>query len=145
MTKNYSSKLIELNKQVLALNKKNFFNQGKETVLALENSVRVINKYCIRLPSDALTQLTPRLITISRTNSSYQNKLEYKCYFYLPINSGIRESIQSEWHLTAHMAQTQAAFNACIVLFKNKELNSNLEPITKEIFYRLNHRSDTGI
>ena len=80
-------------------------------VLSLENSIRILNKYCIRLPSDALTQLTPRCLTLSQGNS-------YKCLIYLPINSGIHDPIESGWETS-------------------KELNEWLEPITKEIFYRL--------
>ena len=38
-------------------------------LLTLDNSIRFLNKYCIRLPSDALTQLTPRSLIITRPST----------------------------------------------------------------------------
>ena len=148
LIKNYS-KLIALNKAFigpsnsdeektpkLSTNKSSeSLGNERNTVLSLEASIRIINKYCIRLPSDALTQLTPRCLTLSRGDA-------YKCLIYLPINSGIHEPIESGWEASVEIAKTSAAYNTCLHLFRSKELNEWLEPITKEIFYRLNHQSD---
>lgn len=110
--------------------------------LTLDNSIRFLNKYCIRLPSDALTQLTPRNIIITRQGGQEGAELEFKCIIYLPINSGIHESIESDWELSVTLAKKAASYKACLILTKKRELNDLLEPITKEMFYRLNHKSD---
>jgi hypothetical protein len=68
--------------------------------------------------------------------------VEFKCLIYLPINSGVHDSLESEWEPSAELAKKAAAYKACLLLAKRRELNDSLEPITKEIFYRLNHKSD---
>jgi len=67
---------------------------------------------------------------------------QFKCLIYLPINSGVRHSIESEWLPSASLAQRSAAYRGCLLLSKQKELNDMLEPVTKEMFYRISHRSD---
>ncbi len=111
-----------------------------KAVLSLDTAIRFINRYCIRLPSDALTQLTPRQLTIARRQDNGPD--EFKCLIYLPINSGVRHSIESEWRPSASLAQRSAAFRGCLLLSRQKELNDMLEPVTKEMFYRISHKSD---
>lgn len=103
--------------------------------LGLDNAVQVVNKYCIRLPSDALTQLTARSLI-------KQEGAKFKCTIYLPINSGCRDPIESDWETSVDLAQAAACYKVCLVLFCKSELNDLLEPITKEIFYKLNNKSD---
>jgi len=93
-----------------------------KAVLSLDTAIRFINRYCIRLPSDALTQLTPRQLTIARRQDN--------------------GSIESEWRPSASLAQRSAAFRGCLLLSRQKELNDMLEPVTKEMFYRISHKSD---
>ena len=135
LVKSYS-KLLSQNLEIKVPKSSN----GNEKLLNLDTAIRFINKYCIRLPSDALTQLTPKNFVITRNENG---QTQYKCLIYLPINSGIHESIEGSWQPTAISAKRTASYKACIFLLDRKELNDLLEPITKEIFYRLNHKSDS--
>ncbi len=60
----------------------------------------------------------------------------------MPINSGLRQPIHSDWQPSAALAQQSVAYKACLLLSRQKELNDMLEPVTKEMFYRLSHVSD---
>lgn len=111
-----------------------------EKCLSLENSIYLVNRYCIRLPSDALTQLSPRFQLKTRPASNQQ--YEYKCFIHLPINSSIREAIQSDWEPSIELAKAKSAYKACLILYLRNELNELLEPISKEMFYKLKHKSD---
>ena len=113
---------------------------SKLKYVSVENAIYLINRYCVRLPSDALTQLSPRFECVSRLSKA--GGVEYKCSLYLPVNSSIHEPIQSDWETDMNRAKSYAAYRACFVLFKKNELNEMLEPITKEMFYRQNHRND---
>lgn len=139
LIKNYS-KLVEINSGFRCLNA-NEFACTRLKHISTENSIYLINRYCLRLPSDALTQLTPRFEIYTKLNNSTQ-QIEYKCDIFLPINSSIHEPIQSEWETDLFKAKSGAAYKACFVLFLKNELNEFLEPITKEMFYRYNHRND---
>lgn len=134
LAKNYS-KLIGLNQSnLLALS-------NSRSSLSLANSIQIINKYCIRLPSDALTQLTAR--TLIQTRNDPKSKMsQFKCTIYLPINSGCRRLIESDWQTHADTARAGAAYKACLILCEQNELNEMLEPITKEIFYKQNNKPD---
>lgn len=123
-----------------SLNANTVSADGHEKLLSLESAIRFINKYCIRLPSDALTQLTPRNIIITRNGNG---TTLFKCLIYLPINSGIHESIEGSWQPSEISAKRVASYKACIFLLNKKELTDMLEPVTKELFYRLNHKSDS--
>lgn len=134
LIKNYSS-LIDLNKPL-----REFSIKEVKTSLSLENSVYFINKYCLRLPSDALTQLTPKAEIKTRESSGL---IEFKCVLHLPINSGLRETIESEWETSSDLAKASASYNACLILYTRNEMTETLEPVTKEIFYRQKFKSDS--
>jgi dsRNA-specific ribonuclease len=133
LIKNYSI-LIKENDKI---------SQSKNTIddstpidsLTLDNSIYLLNRYCLRLPSDALTSLTPRF-------QIYKDGSRYKCLIYLPINSGMRDPIESEWHDSLAEAKLNAAYKTCLILFTKNELNDQMEPITKEMFYKINHKYD---
>lgn len=126
------SQLVNKNKP----NSVTISSNHNKTSLNLNNSIQIINKYCIRLPSDALTQLTAKCLFQTKNNL-------VKCVLYLPINSGYRDPIESDWHSTSELAQANAAYNACLILYDKNELNEYLEPITKELFYKLNTKMDS--
>lgn len=88
------------------------------------------------MPSDALTQLTPRYDIISDDSG------RYKCELRLPINSGMHESVSSAWESSREAAKANAAYAALLELYTRNEINEYLEPITKELFYKLIHRPD---
>jgi hypothetical protein len=149
LIKNYS-KLIELNRPILEsstvtelFSQTNVINaSGRLKSLNINNSIYFLNKYCVRLPSDSLTQLTPRFQCLER-KSLDSNKNEYKCILHLPINSGVQDSIESDWFVdNRNAAKLDAAYKACFILFLHNEVNSMLDPITKEIFYKQQHRPD---
>ncbi|RNA31321.1 endoribonuclease Dicer [Brachionus plicatilis] len=134
LLKNEFSHLISLNCSIHS------HSVNIRSYLSMENSIYYINKYCLRLPSDSLTQLTPKIEMESRQN---QHQREYKCTLFLPINSGCRQPIQSEWKNEPNMAKLNAAYRACLILCKLSEVTEYLEPVTKEIFYRQKHRADS--
>ena len=113
---------------------------SKKKCLSPINAIEVINKYCIRLPSDSLTHLTPTRVLVSRVKESVT---EFKFLFYLPINSGIREAIEGDWCEDKNKARINAAFKTCLVLLKHNELTDMLDPISKEMFYRQKHKMDS--
>ena len=133
LLKNKYSHLIKLNCSIHS------YAVNIRTCLTLENSIYYINKYCMRLPSDSLTQLTPKIEIQSR---NVKDKCEYKCTLFLPINSGCQHAIVGEWCADANMAKLNAAYRACLILFKLNEVTEYAEPVTKEIFYRQKHKSD---
>lgn len=104
------------------------------------NKTIFVERYCIRLPSDALTQLTPRYELVESPDG------KFKCNLRLPINSGVHETISSgaddEWYESGEAAKANAAFAALLELYARGELNESLEPITKELFYKSIHRPD---
>ena len=106
-------------------------NEENKTIsINLVNSIELLNRYCIRLPSDALTQLTPHY-RISYINGAFNCKLT------LPINSCLRgHQFQSNGHPTVLEAYKMIAYLICCKLVEINELNTNLEPITKEYFYK---------
>jgi endoribonuclease Dicer len=125
----------------------NCFKIEKKTFLSLENAIEIINRYCIRLPSDALTQLTPHYELIQLMDNT-NGRCYFNCKLYLPINSGVRDCINSNDSnnssqcYSASQAKAVAAFKACLLLYQRNELNDMLEPITKEMFYKIHQKFD---
>jgi endoribonuclease Dicer len=145
LIKKYSN-LIEINSPIRFVNQNPSVSMieadgGKLKYISIENSIYLINRYCLRLPSDALTQLSPRFEIYVRLNGDNE-RFEFKCSLYLPVNSSIHEAIDSDWHVDVYRAKALSAYKACFILFCRNELNELLEPITKEMFYRINHRND---
>ena len=145
------SRLIQLNRPILSstnsvqetltsssvssTSKRSRSNQLNQ--LTIQNCIYFLNKYCLRLPSDSLTQLTPSFESVRNEQDQ-----KFKCILRLPINSGVREEVESAWMPSLNSAKLDAAYKTCLVLFVNNECNAMLEPITKEIFYRQKHRAD---
>lgn len=127
LVSNYSN-LIELNRSVLSNEHSLQLGYGK---LTLQNAVFYLNRYCIRLPSDALTQLTVKF-NLERDASTGR----VRCTLSLPINSGVRHTFQSDWEQSEELAKASVAYKTCLELVLINELNEHLEPITKELFYK---------
>ena len=92
----------------------------------LNNAIAVINRYCLKLPSDSFTKLTPQFRIEDQTDGRYVCKLR------LPINSQIRQEIISNPMPTKLIAKKAAALKACEILHKKKELDDNFLPVGKE-------------
>jgi dsRNA-specific ribonuclease len=133
LANNYSV-IMRSNRSILDLSRLSLNSHRTPKRVDLAACVEIINRYCVRLPSDALTQLAPYCVQKSAKINADQEL--HKCIFYLPINSGIRESIESNWELDASVAKQSVAYKACLILFTRNELNESFEPITKEMFYR---------
>ena len=104
-----------------------YYGGGK---LTLDNSIYLINKYCLRLPSDSLTQLTAKVEMLVESCAPTQAQ-RYKCRLYLPINSGVHEPVESGWERSWRVAQKSAAYCACLLFCARNEMSEMLEAITK--------------
>ena len=107
-------------------------NESIKTVsINYKNSIELLNRYCIRLTSDALTQLTANYKLFKNKNG------EYKCKLILPINSCLRGiQFESDWHRSISKSFKSIAYSICCKLVDLNELSESLEPITKEYFYK---------
>nr|CAB3238000.1 endoribonuclease Dicer [Phallusia mammillata] len=97
----------------------------------MRNAIKIVNRYCCRLPSDPFTHLSPRceVIEVKDVNGS---EVGYKCSLQLPINSHVREKIQGAVMSTVLLAQRAVAMETCKRLHQAGELDDNLMPIGKE-------------
>lgn len=96
-----------------------------EASLTLHSAIQVINRYCMKLPSDSFTKLVPRA-TISAEGG------KYRCELRLPINSPLRCAIKGDLAPSKKLAKKIAAFQACYKLHEMKELDDHLLPVGKE-------------
>ncbi|CAF0737673.1 unnamed protein product [Didymodactylos carnosus] len=108
--------------QVLA---KNFYETNSEQVEhndtdQFPNAIEVINRYCARLPCDALTSLVPINEIKTLPNNHYQ------CILSLPVNSPARKTIIGPSRPTLKQAKLIAAKRLCEHL---------LQAETREQFY----------
>lgn len=97
-----------------------------DAVLNLNSAIQVINRYCMKLPSDSFTKLVPRAVIKNHGDGSYV------CELRLPINSPLRTAIISDPAPSKKLAKKIAAYQACVELHKLKELDDNLLPVGKE-------------
>lgn len=98
----------------------------------INNAIAIINKYCMKLPSDSFTKLVPRKV-INKLDSGH-----YVCELTLPINCPIRTQITGRAMSSKKLAKKAAAYDAVIRLHGVKELDDNLNPIGKEALKSLN-------
>lgn len=100
----------------------------------LSGSIALVNKYCAKLPSDTFTKLTP----LWRCASTYRNgHLLYSYTIRLPINSPLKYDIVGIPMPSRVLARRVAALQVCKELHKMRELDNNLQPISKENFRAL--------
>ncbi|CAM4797342.1 unnamed protein product [Rotaria magnacalcarata] len=95
----------------------------------IPNAIEVINRYCARLPCDALTTLVPSCEIKKIDNEQYQ------CTLSLPVNSPARTTIIGPIRSTVKKAKLSTAKRLCEHLLKAGELNELLLPETREQFY----------
>ncbi|CAF1396567.1 unnamed protein product [Adineta steineri] len=93
------------------------------------NAIEVINRYCARLPCDALTTLVPSC-EIQKLDQN-----QYQCTLSLPVNSPARTTITGPIRSTIKQAKLSSAKRLCEHLLQAGELNEHLLPETREQFY----------
>ncbi|RWS16251.1 endoribonuclease Dicer-like protein [Dinothrombium tinctorium] len=94
--------------------------------VTLNSAIALVNRYCLKLPSDSFTKLAPHC-TVEPTSES-----SYRCSIRLPINSPIREMIHGPEMPNKKLAKKAAALEVCKRLHKEGELDNNLLPVGKE-------------
>ncbi|XP_078491910.1 endoribonuclease Dicer [Ciona intestinalis] len=103
---------------------------NRNTQVNMKNAVRIVNRYCNRLPSDPFTHLSPRCEVVEVLNDG--DPPMFMCILQLPINSHVREPVQGIAIPTLQLAQQAVAMETCKVLYEAGELDDNLMPIGKE-------------
>uniref|UniRef100_F6XSF3 ribonuclease III n=1 Tax=Ciona intestinalis TaxID=7719 RepID=F6XSF3_CIOIN len=103
---------------------------NRNTQVNMKNAVRIVNRYCNRLPSDPFTHLSPRCEVVEVLNDG--DSPMFMCILQLPINSHVREPVQGIVMPTLQLAQQAVAMETCKVLYEAGELDENLMPIGKE-------------
>ena len=104
--------------------------------LSLENAISILNRYCLKLPSDTFTKLAPHYyldevrINSESDNNSFNQR--FQCRLYLPINSTFRDEICGAPMTNPMMAKRSAAFKAVKTLQELGELDNNYYPVGKE-------------
>lgn len=102
-------------------------NGGDGSVRAnLNSAIAIVNRYCLKLPSDSFTKLTPQYKIEEQPNK------RFVCRLRLPINSQIRHEIVSKPMPNKIVAKKAAALKAVEILHKKKELDDNFLPVGKE-------------
>ena len=103
--------------------------------VTMNSSISLINKYCMKLPSDSFTRLTPQF-TFEEFHGDQLGieggQKKFICRLSLPINSPVRHEIVSLPMPTKMAAKKSAALLACKALHKAHELDDNLLPVGKE-------------
>ncbi|XP_077284544.1 endoribonuclease Dcr-1 [Arctopsyche grandis] len=97
----------------------------------LSSAVALLNRYCVKLPSDTFTRLVP-LWSMECVN--FRGKPIYVCTIRLPINCPLKHHIVGHPMPNRVLARRVAALQACRALHKAGELDDNLMPIGKEGF-----------
>ena len=92
----------------------------------LNSAIAIVNRYCLKLPSDSFTKLTPQYKIEEQSNG------RFICRLRLPINSQIRHEIVSKPMPNKIIAKKAAALKAVEILHKKKELDDNFLPVGKE-------------
>ena len=95
-------------------------------VVSLISAISIINRYCLKLPSDSFTKLVPRIIPGETPEG------QFTCELRLPINCPVREVLKSDPMPKKSLAKKVVAFKACVALHALKELDDNLLPIGKD-------------
>ncbi|VDP87443.1 unnamed protein product [Echinostoma caproni] len=121
--------------------------------LPASKAINVINQFCARLPSDYITNLTPRWhLKLIRPPENWDPPSQgpgascgfewelaaaksnglHQCVLRLPINTSIKDEIQGEPMACKKLAKMSAALNAVRALYAVGELDSRWEPSTRD-------------
>lgn len=96
----------------------------------MTSAIRLVNKYCAKLPSDVFTHLTPKcFVEMTQDGASPL----FRARLQLPINSPIKEPIIGIEMPSKRLAQMAAALKTCEILHKSGELDDHLLPVGKEL------------
>lgn len=93
--------------------------ETKLSNVSLASAISLINRYCMTLPQDKFTQLTPFW---------YLSDDRKSVYLQLPMNSNLHDVIQGEEMKSKKMAKRAAALETCKRLHQLGELDENLLP-----------------
>lgn len=103
------------------------YKTAQNETVSLTTAIPLINRYCAKLPSDTFTKLVPTYDFVKAIDL-------VACKLRLPINSPVKATVCSPFVSNDILARRHAAFYMCQLLHKYKELDDNLNPITKENF-----------
>eukprot|EP00795_Rhopilema_esculentum_P002763 gene2763-983_t len=90
------------------------------------NAMQLLHIYCSKLPSGQYTSLRPTFKI--QKHADYG---EFMAIVSLPINCPVRETIEGDWLPTEKLARISAAKEACVRLWKAKELDDYFVPIKR--------------
>lgn len=98
--------------------------------VTMTSAIRLVNKYCAKLPSDVFTHLTPKC---SIETKWYPDRIMYQAQLQLPINSPMKKPIIGVEMPSRRLAQMAAALKTCEILHESHELDDHLLPVGKEL------------
>ena len=111
------AKIVELNDSYITP-----FKTSK-AVADDKNAIKLVNKYCGRLPNDGFTPVGPRFKNIETDDG------RFFCEVRLPVNSHVRSLIRGSVSMpTVPEAQQATAVEVCRCLYQGGELDDNLSP-----------------
>lgn len=109
-----------------------FIVESTGAKVSMTSSVALVNRYCLSLPQDMFTQLTPLWYRCLINKSNLQESNTYKVVLEMPIVSKLRDEIHSPYMKSLKDAKRGAALYAIRKLYEIGELNDNLLPNSKE-------------
>lgn len=131
--KDYVDRLVDTEKPMPPINEREFLPvfQPDPEYLAVNatNAIAIVNRYCLKLPSDSFTKLFPQC-NVERVDGDL-----FVCKFRLPINSPIRLLVTGSPMPTVKLAKKSCAIEVCKILYANGEVNEHFLPVGKESFY----------
>lgn len=75
--------------------------QPSTVQLTMENAISILNRYCLKLPSDTFTKLAPHYyidaVTIPADGVQLAGAARYQCRLSLPINSTFRDEVKGKF------------------------------------------------
>lgn len=92
------------------------------------SALQLLNRYAMLMPHDRFTNTSVYWERVDEF-SPYTTKVKYKVKLYLPMQSTIKEPIESKEWESLKLAKRHAAFLACKQLYENGELTDHLMPI----------------
>ncbi|XP_022241304.1 endoribonuclease Dicer-like isoform X2 [Limulus polyphemus] len=106
--------------------------------ITLSSAIMLVNRYCVKLPTDSFTRLAPECIIeevvedFTGTCMQLKSRNLYRATITLPINSLLKEPIIGDIMLTKRLAKMAAALDVCKKLHEIGELDDNFVPVGKE-------------
>ncbi|KFD55529.1 hypothetical protein M514_03581 [Trichuris suis] len=98
-------------------------------------ATEIVNRYCVRLPSDMFTRLVPEF-TLETIENADMSK-SYVGHILLPINSPLKERITGPPMHSPRSAQLGVALEVCKKLHKHGEVNDQFQPIGRSVLSRI--------